>query len=189
MRTPFRWALQSQASLHILCACCVFSGTPAAALATPGQMTPAPVVSGPASGALSERRVVLLLAIGSVVAVGCVVGMIGGRTSRSPREPRLRLINKPKRTNLSVLVPPGPAPRLIPSDSPNAARKRPAHSPVPRQTPDGTTRSGIVDYLAAFADASKASERERVDYLLVSGDDSVEQSCGNENIHRERSDG
>jgi hypothetical protein len=170
MRTPTRWALQSQASLQILCACCVFWGAPAAA-APAANDSAAPIDEG----VLSDKRVVTLLAIGSVIAIGCVVGMIGGRTGPSPREPRLRLINKPKKMQLSVLVPPGPAPRLIPSDSPNAARKRPAHSPVPRQTPDGTTRSGIVDYLAPFADAAKASERARVDYLLGdSGEESLE---------------
>jgi hypothetical protein len=163
---------------------------PAAAVATPERMTPTQAIAPSARDStsnvndgvarsdedvLSDRRVVTLLAIGSVAATACVVGMIGGRTSRGPREPRLRLINKPKKMQLSVLVPPGPPPRLIPSDSPNAVRKRPAHAPVPRQTPDGTTCSGIVDYLAAFADATKASEGVRVDYLLGDGvEDSLE---------------
>jgi hypothetical protein len=46
---------------------------------------------------------------------------------------------------------------------------------VSRQTPVGTTRSGIVDYIAAFAESAAANEENRVDYILES-DDSVEES-------------
>lgn len=176
MRTPFGWTLRSRASLQVLCACCVLWGAPTAAMSeqiapTPGGPAPAPAAAASMTNnstvrigsVLFDRRVLTLLAM------GCVVGIIAGWTCGGPRETRFRLLNKPKKTHLSVLVPPGPAPRLIPSDSPNATRSRSRRASVPRQTPDNTTRSGIVDYIAAFADA-KANERGGVDYLLVSGD-------------------
>ena len=176
MRTPFRWTRPSQTSLHVLCACCVLWGASAAVLAEPEQITPKSVVSTPAASAaavastartgsvLFDRRVLTLLAM------GCLVGMIAGWVGRDPREPRVRLPNKPKKTHLSVLVPPGPAPRLIPCDSPNVTRPRSTRAPVPRQTPVGAARPRVIDYLAAFADAPEASEGVRVDYLLVSSD-------------------
>jgi hypothetical protein len=104
-----------------------------------------------------------------LLAMGGLVGMITGWIGRHPREPRIRLLNKPKRTSLSILVPPGPAPRLIPGDSPNATRPRSMRAPVPRQTPVGAARPRVIDYLAAFADP--AEEEGRVDYLLVSDED------------------
>jgi hypothetical protein len=138
-------------------------------------MTPAPVVStaipdiagcsksaGAAAWAvLFDRRVLTLLVM------GCLVGLMAGWANSGPREPRVRLLNKPKKTHLEVLVPAGPPPRLIPSDAPNAARARWARAPVPRQTPDGATRAGIVDYIAAFADPARASEQSRIDYVLL----------------------
>jgi hypothetical protein len=182
MRTPFRWTLPGQSPLQVLCTCCALWGAPAAVAGTPEQVTPAPVVSTPAPAAAPstpkdntartggvDRRVLTLLAM------ACLVGMIAGWTSGGPREPRVRLLTKPKKTEqLSVLVPPGPTPRLIPSDSPNATRARPGRAPVPRQTPAGTSRSGIVDYIAPFTDAAKTSGEGRLDYLLES-DDSVEE--------------
>jgi hypothetical protein len=178
MRTPFRWTRPSQTSLHALYVCCALWGAPAAALAEPEQTTPTPVVSTPAPAAatvannspariaslLFDRRVLMLLAMGGLI------GMIAGWVGRDPREPRVRLLNKPKKTCLSVLVPPGPAPRLIPGDSPNATRPRSTRAPVPRQTPIGAARPRVIDYLAAFADSAEASEGVRVDYLLVSSD-------------------
>ena len=178
MRTPFGWSLTSQTSLQVLCACCALWSAPAAALAAPEQITPTPVISTPAPAATSmandstariggvsfDRRVLTLLAM------GCLVGMIAGWVGGGPRETHFRPLNKPKKMRLSVLVPPGPAPRLIPSDSPNATRARWTRAPVSRQTPAGATGSGVIDYIAAFADSAEASEGGRVDYLLVSSD-------------------
>lgn len=101
----------------------------------------------------------------TLLAIAWLVGMIAGWISRGHRETRLRLHHKPKKSALPVLVPPGPAPRLIPSDSPKAAR-------ASRLRPAGGPRYGAIDYLAAFSDSP---ERGRVDYLLVSSD-SVEES-------------
>jgi hypothetical protein len=100
-----------------------------------------------------------------LVAMVCLVGTIAGWTGKGPRAPRIRLFTRPKKTQLTVLVPPGPTPRLVPGDSPNATRPRPPPAPVPRQSPDGTG-SGIIDYIAPFADPGEASENARVDYLL-----------------------
>lgn len=177
MRTPFGWTLTAQTSLQVLCACCALWCAPAAALAAPEQITPMPVVSTPAPGAATsmandssvriggvsfDRRVLTLLAM------GCLVGMIAGWVSVAPRETRFRLLNKPKKTRLSVLVPPGPAPRLIPRDSPNATRA--SRAPVSRQTPAGATRPRVINYIAAFGDSAEASAGGRVDYLLISSD-------------------
>jgi hypothetical protein len=190
MRTPFRWTLPGQLPLQVLCACCALWAVPAVTVGAPEQITPSAEVStrGPAAteptsapkpttsnntariGGVSVDRRALTL-----VAMACLIGMIAGWSSGGPREPRVRLLTKPQKANLSVLVPPGPTPRLIPSDAPNAKRARPSRAQVPRQTPPGTTRSGIVDYIAPFVDAGKPSEDARVDYLLES-DDSVEES-------------
>jgi hypothetical protein len=147
MRTPIRWTRPSQTSLYALCLC----GAPAAvannSIARIGDV-------------LLDRQVLTLLVI------GCLVGMIAGWIRRHPREPRVRLLNKPKKTPLSILVPPGPAPRLIPSDSPKVTRPRSTRAPVPRQTPVGAARPRVINYIAAFADSAEASERDRVDYLL-----------------------
>lgn len=152
MRTSSRWALRLQTRLQLLCACCAMWSAPATALAAP------------ADGVVSERRVVAAIAI--LIAVGGVVGMIAGR-DRGTRGPRLRLLNDSKKAQLSVLVPPGPPPRLIPSESPNAIRPRPPHAPTRRNTPEGKPTTGIVDYIAAFADPPDPSGKDRVDYLLV----------------------
>jgi hypothetical protein len=179
MRTPFGWTLTAHTSLQVLCTCCALWGGPAAARAEPEQTTSPPVASTPAPAAVTatvndstsriggvsfDRRVLTLLAM------GCVVGMIVGWARGGPRETRFRLLNKPKKTRLSVLVPPGPAPRLIPGDSPNATRARWPHGPVSRQTPVGGTGSGAIDYIAAFADPGQASEEDSVDYLLIPSD-------------------
>jgi hypothetical protein len=119
---------------------------------------------------LFDRRVLMLLAMGGLV--GMLIGWIG----RYPREPRIRLLNKPKKMPLSILVPPGPAPRLIPGDSPNATRPRATRAPVPRQTPVGAARPRVIDYIAAFTDPAEPSEAGRVDYLLVSGDNVEEEA-------------
>ena len=184
MRTPFVWTRPSQRSLRVLCACYALWGAPATALAAPEQITQTPVVSTPApaataskandstariSSVLFDRRVLALLAMGGIV--GLIIGWARGR----PPAPRVRLLNKPKKTQLSVLVPPGPTPRLIPSEAPNATRARPSHFPVLRQTPAGTRHSAFIDYIAAFSDSAETSERCRVDYLLVS-EDKVEES-------------
>lgn len=165
MRTPFRWTGPSQTSLRVLYACCALWGASAArAAATVANNSTARIGS-----VLLDRRVLTLLAI------GCLVGVIAGWVGRDPREPRVRLLNKPKKTHLSILVPPGPAPRLIPGDSPNATRPRSTRAPVPRQTPIGAARPRVIDYIAPFGDSAEASEGSRVDYLLVLGD-SVEEA-------------
>lgn len=170
MRTPFRWTRPSQTSLHVMYVCCALWGASAAVLAEPEPPAPAAatVANNSTAGIGSiffDRQVLTLLAL------GCLIGMIAGWLRRDPREPRVRLLNKPKKTQLSVLVPPGPAPRLIPSDSPNVTRPRSTRAPVPRQTPVGAARPRVIDYLAAFADSAEASDGSRIDYLLVSGDD------------------
>jgi hypothetical protein len=173
MRTPFRWMRPSQTSLLVLYRCCALWGAPAAALAATEQVTATPVVSTPAPAAATARigSVLFDRQVLTLLAIGCLVGMIVGLIRRDPREPRVRLLNKPKKTRLSVLVPPGPAPRLIPSDSPNVTRPRSKRAPVPRQTAIGAARPRVIDYIAAFADPADAAEGGRVDYLLVSGDD------------------
>lgn len=105
-----------------------------------------------------------------LVALVCLVGTIAGWVSQGPREPRVRLLAKPKKMRLTVLVPAGPAPRLVASESPNATRARAAAAPVPRTAPAGTG-SGIIDYIAPFAGPAQASENVKLDYLLESGDD------------------
>jgi hypothetical protein len=94
--------------------------------------------------------------------------MIAGWASAGPRDTRLRLLKKPKKARLSVLVSPGPAPRLIPGDSPNARRARWARAPVSRQTSVGDTHPRVLHYFAPFADAAETNEDARVDYLLES---------------------
>jgi hypothetical protein len=154
MQTPFRWTW--------LYAGFALWGASAAALAEPVVSTPAPATR--IGSLLFDRKVLALLAI------GCLLGMIIGWIGRDPREPQLRLVNKPKKTPLPVLVPPGPAPRLIPGDCPNATRPRSTRAPVPRQTPVGAARPRVIDYLAAFADPPETGEGGRVDFLLVSSD-------------------
>jgi hypothetical protein len=151
MRTPFGWTLTWQTSLPVLGACCALWAVPAAALAAPEQI----------GGVSFDRLVVTLLAMASLA------GMLARRGRRGARKPRLRLLNKPKKTPLSVLVPPGPAPRLIPSDSPKATRAQGTRAPMSHQLPAGATH---IDYIAAFADSAEASKGGRVDYLLVSND-------------------
>jgi len=183
MRTPFGWTLTSQTPLQVLCACFVLWGMPTAALAAPEQLTPPSVQStaAPAAvtatpdnsaahigGASFNRRALLLLAL------ACLIGLMVGRASRGAREPRVRLLNKPKKTPLSVLVPSRPVPRLIPGDSPHATRPRSTPVPVPRRTPESTT--GVIDYLAAFAGSAEGGDKLRVDYLLDSGDDEGQAS-------------
>lgn len=102
----------------------------------------------------------------TLFALAWLVGMISAWVGRDRGEPRVRLLNKPKKTPLSVLVPPGPAPRLIPSDSPNATHL--IDAPGSRKRPAGGPGYRVLDYLAAFSDSAKG---RRVDYLLVSSDD------------------
>jgi hypothetical protein len=106
----------------------------------------------------------------ALLALVCVVGTIVGRARSGPREPRVRLFTRPKKTHLTVLVPPGPAPRLVAGESPNATRARPAPAPVVRTAPAGTG-TGVIDYIAPFAGSGEASESARVDYLLETDDD------------------
>jgi hypothetical protein len=175
MRTPFGWTLTAQASLRILCAWCVLCGAPAAALAAPDQSTSTTAVTTMPPGAANptangaaaqvgrgsvDRRVLTLLAM------GCLVGMIAGWARGGPREPRVRLLHKPKKTHLSVLVSPGPPPRLIPGDSPNARRARWSRAEVSRQTPIGATHPRVLHYIAPFADPADASDEARIDFLL-----------------------
>lgn len=106
----------------------------------------------------------------TLFAIGCLIGLIAGWIGKSTRQPRVRLFNKPTKARLSVLVPPGPAPRLIPSDSPKVTRARPHHAPVPAP-PASEKHYGGIDYIAVFAGSAKASEPGPVDYLLESPDD------------------
>jgi hypothetical protein len=78
----------------------------------------------------------------------------------------MRLLKKPKKARPSVLVSPGPSPRLIPNDSPNATRARWARAPVSRQTPVGDTHPRVLHYFAPFADSAEPSEDAHVDFLL-----------------------
>lgn len=135
------------------------------ALAAPAAATassPANDSTARVGGFSFDRRVFTLLAM------GCLVGLIAGWVRAGPREPRLRLLNKPKKTELSVLVSPGPAPRLVPSDSPNATRARWSRAEVSRQTPAGATHPRVLHYFAPFADSAEASEDAHVDFLLES---------------------
>jgi hypothetical protein len=171
--------MRTQTSLIVLCACCAICGVCATALAAPEHTKPMPVATSTAPDSAThigrivfDRRVLTLLAIGGLV------GMLLGWLGRDPREPQIRLLNKPKKEDLSILVPAGPAPRLIPGDSPNATRPRSTRAPVPRQTPVGAARPRVIDYLAAFADSPDASGEARVDYLLESGDNVEEPPPG-----------
>jgi hypothetical protein len=105
----------------------------------------------------------------ALVAVVFLVGTLSGRARGNPRDPRVRLLAKPKRTRLTVLVPPGPTPRLIPSESPNATRARPVPAAAPRRMPGAG--SGIIDYIAPFVSSGEARDTLRVDYLREPGDD------------------
>ena|SRR6185503_18209772 len=106
-----------------------------------------------------------------ILALACLVGLVIGWISGAPRGTLLRLLNRPKKTSLPVLVPPGPPPRLVPGDSPNATRARTVAAPGPRQTPVGNRRPGAIDYLAVFGDPPEGSDTTRVDYLLEPGDE------------------
>lgn len=174
---------------QVFCACLALWSVPAGSLGAAEQVTPATVVSTPAAAAGTSAARHDTVRIGSVsfdrralalVAMVCLVGTIAGLATRHPREPRVRSLAKPKRTRLTVLVPPGPAPRLIPGDSPNATRARRARAPVTRMAPAGTG-SGIIDYIAPFVASESASEKARVDYLLDPGDPAQPQdpSAGN----------
>jgi hypothetical protein len=188
MRTPFAWTLPSQVSLQAVCACYALWGAPAVGLAASEQIMPPPAVATPAvstaspaaptsttnSGTARIGDAVFNRRVLTLVALGCVVGTIIGWVRRSPHVTGVRLLHKPKKMRLSVLVPPTPAPRLVPGDSPNATRARSIRAPLPRQTPAGAPRSGAIDYIAAFADPGKARGGSRVDYLLVSSDSEEE---------------
>jgi len=178
MRTPSGWTLTIQAPLWAMCACCALWSLATAALAAPEHIRPAPVEStaapvtaastpsnsaARAGGASIDKRVLVL------VTLACVVGLIAGRRSRRSRGTPLRLLNRPKKTLPSILVPRRPVPPLIPADSPKATRARSA-APARRQTPAGISSSGVVDYIAAFSDSGKEGEAARVDYLLEAGE-------------------
>lgn len=109
-------------------------------------------------------RASTLVAMACLFAIGCVVGLIAGSVRRR-RTIRFGLIHKPQKSSPVVLVPPGPVPRLIPGDSPNATRARQSHAQVLRQTPANATGAGMVDYIAAFAGPEK-TEGKPIDYLL-----------------------
>lgn len=105
----------------------------------------------------------------ALVAGVFLVGTLSGRARGNPRDTRVRLLAKPKRTGLTVLVPPGPAPRLIPSEAPNATRARPVPAAAPRKMPRAS--SGIIDYIAPFVGSGDAGDNARLDYLLEPGED------------------
>jgi hypothetical protein len=104
----------------------------------------------------------------TLLALGCLIGMIAGWVGKHPRRTRLRLLNKPQGRDLSVLVPPGTAPRLVPGDAPNATRPTGTRAPLTRHPPAVVTH---VDYLAAFADPGKGKDTGQVDYVLLSTDE------------------
>ena len=173
MRASFGWTPTWLTSLQVLCAYCALLGTPVVALAAPEQVTPTSAVTTPVLAATTstadnsnahiggvsfDRRVLTLLAM------GCLVGMIVGWVSGGPRETRLHLLEKPKKAHLSVLVPPGPAPRLIPNDSPNATRARWTRAPVSRQTHAAATRrSSAVEPRPISQEASRPWSRAQDD--------------------------
>jgi hypothetical protein len=167
-------------SMRILFACCVLWGLPTAALAVTEYIQAGLVEStaAPSASTLNndiaraddpsiETRVMALLAL------ACALGMIAGQRDRRSRGTQLRLHNKPKKTPPTILVPPGPAPHLIPGDSPKATRRAGSTVPVLRQTPDGIPSSGLIDYIAPFSDSAEGSEATRVDYLLEAGEAEV----------------
>lgn len=180
MRTPVGWTLTTRAPLRILFACCAFWGLPEAALALTEDIHPALVESTavPATSTLNndaagaedpsiEKRVLALLVL------ACALGLIAGHRDRRPRGTQLRLHNKPKKTLPTILIPPGPAPHLIPGDSPRATRRAGSNAPVLRQTPDGIPSSGLVDYIAPFSESAEGGEGTRLDYLLEAGEGEV----------------
>jgi hypothetical protein len=178
MRTPCGWTPPRQKSWPLLCVFLTLWNGPAASVGAPKHIMPPSVVSASAPAAAASTTTHETVQIGglsfdrrvlALVAMVCLVPTIAGRAGRGAREPRVRLLTRPKKTSLTVLVPPGPAPRLVPGESPNATRARPAHAPVPRQAPAGAG-SGIIDYIAPFAGSGEGNEKARVDYLLESGE-------------------
>ena len=131
--------------------------------------------TSPPDSAFFNKRVLTL------VALGCLAGLLLGSWIRiDPPETRFRLFNKPKKIGPSILIPSTPVPRLIPGDSPNATRARSTRTPIPRQKPEGIARSGLIDYIAVFSGAGKASDATPVDYLLVpddTADENTDASC------------
>src|SRR5262245_13262016 len=93
------------------------------------------------------------LAVWMLLGLACLVGMIAGWVSGS-RGTRVRLLNKPTKMLPSVIVSPGPAPRLVPGDSPHAARTHSHHDTTAR-TP-GVAHSGVIHYIAAFTGSVEA---------------------------------
>jgi hypothetical protein len=189
MRTPFVWIRLSPSSLLVLCACCALWAAPVTVRAATEPLESTRTVAkrsvSSATGAVSndsteqvperlrDKRLLMLLA------AGCVVGLIASCSRASAPEIRFRLLHKPKKTPLPVLVPPGPPPRLIPGESPNATRARTARAEVSRQKPAGARPTGLVDYIAAFGDPAKAN----VDYVLVPGDDPEDTTDPSEASH------
>jgi len=171
--------------MRILFACCVLWGLPTAALTATEYIQPAPVeaTAAPSTSTLNndvaradepsiEKRVLALLAL------ACALGLIVGRRDPRPRGTQLRLHNKPKKMPPTILVPPGPAPYLVPGDSPKATRRAGSTVPVLRQTPDGIPSSGLIDYLAPFSASAEGGEGTRVDYLLEAGEAEVIDASG-----------
>jgi hypothetical protein len=114
-----------------------------------------------------------------ILLVAGLAGLIAGWIASSPRVTLLRPHNKPKKNApLPVLVPPGPPPRLIPGESPKAVRSRSSTAQLARQTPSGTPRSGMVDYIAVFSDSGEGREEPRVDFLLEPGEEDEGQGSG-----------
>ncbi len=178
MRAPFGWTLPRQISLPVLCVCLAIWSAPVDSRSAPGQIAPAPVVSTPAhavaTSTASDNKVQIAVVsvdrrVLALVAMMLLFGTIAGRSRRGSRAPRVRLLIKPRKIPPTVLVPPGPAPRLVPGESPNATRARWAPAPVLRKAPTGTG-SGLINYIAPFLDSGEASEKVRVDYLLEPDD-------------------
>jgi len=109
--------------------------------------------------------------------LACLVGFVIGWFGGGPRV-LLRLLNKPKKTPPPILIPPGPTPRLVPGDSPNATRARSIPAPGARQTPTGMRRSGPIDYIAVFTGPPDGRDNARVDYLLEPGEEDESQAKG-----------
>jgi hypothetical protein len=179
LRTPFGCGPTSRVSLLALCTCCAFWGDSLIARAAPAEVTattvtptPAPAARGSPQnnasaragrGSFDKRVLVLVVLAGSV-------GMIVGWSNRGRREIRFRLLNKPNKAPLPVLVPPRPTARLVPGDLPNATRALRTRAPIPQPIHTGGSRSRVIHYLAVFAESAQPSSQTPIDFLLVEGD-------------------
>jgi hypothetical protein len=179
LRKPTACRPRSRKSLRAVCARCVLWSATVTVLAASGQVTATSVSSTPTAAAATSPEdskptraggSVLDLRVLALVAIAGSAGLIAGRFTRGRREIRFRLLHKPKKTSLPVLVSSEPAARLVPGELPHATRAPRAGPPVTRQVPVGAPRPGVIHYLAAFAESANPSHQTPIDYLLVEGD-------------------